>query len=308
MRAKQIPYFCAFCLLVLTGYSAALAEQEFSSLGADSCIPCHSAGAPKPATAIFHTKHGSRVDPDAPFASLQCETCHGPGEQHASAQSRGENVRPPVTFGRSAQTPAGEQNTVCLQCHESHGRLGWFGSAHEAEDVSCAACHRIHTERDRVFDSLAQQQACFDCHPRRRSDTLKASNHPLRFGNMTCSDCHDPHNGENDFLLRESTINETCYTCHAEKRGPFLWEHAPSSEECTLCHQPHGSNHPALLTRRPPLLCQQCHSPIGHPSFAYTSEQFDDPFFNRFMLGRACLNCHSQVHGSNHPSGALLDR
>jgi hypothetical protein len=55
-------------------------------------------------------------------------------------------------------------------------------------------------------------------------------------------------------------------------------------------------------------LCQQCHSPAGHPSLAYTSELFDDSSQNRFMLGRACLNCHSQVHGSNHPSGATLHR
>jgi DmsE family decaheme c-type cytochrome len=174
--------------------------------------------------------------------------------------------------------------------------------------VACASCHQVHRERDRVFDPLAQQQACFGCHPQRRADTLKSSSHPLRFGAMACSDCHDPHNGANDFLLREPGINETCYTCHAEKQGPYLWEHAPASEDCSLCHRAHGSNHPALLKRRPPLLCQQCHSPTGHPGAAYTSADFEDAFANRFMLGRACLNCHSQVHGSNHPSGATLHR
>jgi DmsE family decaheme c-type cytochrome len=125
---------------------------------------------------------------------------------------------------------------------------------------------------------------------------------------MACSSCHDPHDGNNDFLLRRSTVNQTCYLCHAEKRGPFLWEHAPASEDCTLCHQPHGSNHPSLLVKRPPLLCQQCHSPAGHPSGAYSSEEMDDSFNNRFLLGRSCLNCHSQVHGSNHPSGSKLHR
>jgi formate-dependent nitrite reductase cytochrome c552 subunit len=63
-----------------------------------------------------------------------------------------------------------------------------------------------------------------------------------------------------------------------------------------------------LLVRRPPLLCQQCHAPAGHPSGAYTSEDIDNNFSNRFLLGRSCLNCHSQVHGSNHPSGAKLHR
>jgi DmsE family decaheme c-type cytochrome len=109
-------------------------------------------------------------------------------------------------------------------------------------------------------------------------------------------------------LLQEASVNETCYSCHAEKRGPFLWEHAPASEDCTLCHRPHGSNHLAMLVKRPPLLCQQCHSPAGHPSVAYTPDQAENEFNNRFMLARACLNCHSEVHGSNHPSGVTLHR
>ena len=295
-------------LMALLFGANGLAAQNYSDQGADSCIPCHSAGQPKPATDIFFTRHGSRTDPDAPFSNLQCESCHGPGQDHISALQEGRNVLPTITFGSNSETPVEAQNTICLDCHETGSRLAWFASTHEAENVSCASCHQVHRQRDRVFDSLAQQQACFDCHPKRRSDTLKASSHPLRLGNMSCSDCHDPHNGDNDFLLQKSTVNETCYTCHAEKQGPYLWEHAPAAEDCSLCHQPHGSNHPALLRKRPPLLCQQCHSPAGHPSTAYTSELADNDFSNRFMLGRACLNCHSQVHGSNHPSGATLHR
>jgi DmsE family decaheme c-type cytochrome len=300
----NIRWLCGMLLFM----PLALWAQEYSRSGADSCILCHQDSSEKPATAIFQTKHAARSDPDSPFSALQCETCHGPSKEHARAQRGGRDKKPARTFGTSAETPAAEQNQVCLDCHQSKGRLGWFSSTHEIEDVACASCHQVHRERDRVFDSLAQQEACFDCHPGRRSDTFKTSNHPLRFGSMACSDCHDPHNGDNEFLLKQSTINETCYNCHAEKRGPFLWEHAPASEDCTICHQPHGSNHPALLVKRPPPLCQQCHSPAGHPSMAYTGEQIEDDFSNRFLLGRSCLNCHSQVHGSNHPSGAKLHR
>lgn len=285
-----------------------LAAQEYSRLGADSCILCHEGSSEKPATAIFHTKHASLNDPDSPFSDLQCETCHGPSKEHARAQRQGRDAMPTWTFGAKAATLAEEQNRICLGCHRSGGRLGWIGSTHEMEEVACASCHQVHRERDLVFDSLAQQEACFVCHAGKRSDTLKTSSHPLRFGGMACSDCHDPHNGDNDFLLLQATVNETCYGCHAEKRGPFLWDHAPAAEDCTLCHRPHGSNHPALLSRRPPLLCQQCHSPAGHPGVAYTSEGLENDFSNRFLLGRSCLNCHSQVHGTNHPSGAKLHR
>jgi DmsE family decaheme c-type cytochrome len=141
--------------------------------------------------AIFSTPHAAR-HPDAPFGRLQCETCHGPGKDHARSQRGGGDVGPAVVFGRLAQTPAPEQDAVCLECHLSLGRLGWFGSRHEAQGVPCAACHRIHLARDRVFDALAQQEACFDCHGKRRADTFRSSNHPLRYGSMTCSSCHDP--------------------------------------------------------------------------------------------------------------------
>lgn len=297
----------AACCLALTGTLYSQGE-EFSRSGADSCLLCHGDTSEFPATPIFETPHAARLDPDAPFAQLQCETCHGPSENHARAERHGEYAPPANVFGTRSPTPAQSQNEVCMTCHENYGRLGWFGSRHEAAGVSCASCHQIHRVQDRVFDPLAQQEACFDCHEKRRADTFKASSHPLRFGEMSCSSCHDPHNGNNDFLLQESTVNETCYTCHAEKRGPFLWEHAPASENCALCHRPHGSNHQVLLTKLPPLLCQQCHSAAGHPDVAYGADDIGNDFSNRFLLSRACLNCHSQVHGSNHPSGATLHR
>jgi DmsE family decaheme c-type cytochrome len=295
-------------LTIVLIISSKLNAQGYSEKGADSCMPCHSTGQPKSAADIFFTKHASRTDPRAPFSNLQCETCHGAGKDHVFAQQRGLDVPPANIFGNQSKTPVETQNQICLNCHETKGRLAWFGSRHQVENISCASCHQIHLSRDRVFDSIEQQKVCFSCHPKRRSDTLKASSHPLRLGNMSCSDCHDPHDGNNDFLLQKQTVNETCYTCHTEKQGPYLWEHAPVADNCSLCHRPHGSNHPALLKKRPPLLCQQCHSPQGHPSTAYTSELTGDNFSNRFMLGRACLNCHSQVHGSNHPSGATLHR
>jgi len=301
------PVLLAIGLALLFCFGTAGAA-EFSRYGADSCVLCHGETSERPATAIFATPHGARSDPDAPFAQLQCETCHGPSETHARAARHGEWASPAEVFGAGKNTPVSEQNQVCIGCHETRGRLGWEGSRHQSAGVACASCHQIHRPRDRVFDSLAQQEACFACHSKRRADTFKVSSHPLRFGEMSCSSCHDPHNGNNDFLLRASSVNETCYLCHAEKRGPFLWEHAPSSEDCSICHRPHGSNHPALLSKRPPLLCQQCHAAEGHPSVAYGSDDVGNQFNNRFLLSRACLNCHSQIHGSNHPSGATLHR
>jgi len=56
------------------------------------------------------------------------------------------------------------------------------------------------------------------------------------------------------------------------------------------------------------LLCQQCHSQIGHPSVAFTTQGLPNANPSGFLLAGSCMNCHSQVHGSNHPSGVKLMR
>lgn len=300
MKALPNLILIVVLLSILPGTSQAEGE-EYTSKGADSCLMCHRS-AKWDVMPIFNTKHGSLTDPDAPFTNAQCESCHGPSAAHMKAKNKAE-MPPMRTFGKSDKATATEQDEACLSCHSGHNTMGWIGSAHESADVTCVSCHDVHSDSDPVFDSLGQQEVCFECHQRTRSDTLKASGHPLRFGNMTCSDCHNVHDGNSDFLLVEDNVNDTCYSCHAEKRGPFLWEHAPATDDCSSCHRPHGSNHPASLTKRPPLLCQQCHSAAGHPAVGYEGDDIGTPA-DRFMLSRSCMSCHSQVHGSNHPSGS----
>ena len=81
---------------------------------------------------------------------------------------------------------------------------------------------------------------------------------------MTCSSCHNPHGSATDNLLREPSVNETCYKCHADKRGPFLWEHEPVRDSCLNCHEPHGTINEYLLKIQRPMLCRQCHAGVGH--------------------------------------------
>lgn len=304
MNMRQInllKFILVLAFLSMLPGTLAAEDVKYSSKGADSCLMCHKS-AKWDVMPIFKTKHGSLTDPNAPFSNEQCESCHGPSNAHAKAKKKSE-VTPARTFGTDSLTPVSEQNEACLGCHQDHN-MGWFGSAHESVDVGCVSCHSVHEESDPIFEPMAQQEICFQCHQSNRADTFKTSGHPLRFGSMTCSGCHNVHDGNSDFLLVEDNVNDTCYRCHAEKRGPFLWEHAPVSESCSLCHEPHGSNHPAMLTKRPPLLCQQCHSAMDHPGDDYTSEDIGSNSRSRFMLARGCMNCHSQVHGSNHPSGS----
>lgn len=295
--------------------------MEYSKKGADTCLKCHDEDSEYPVANIFKTKHAMQADPRTPFAGLQCEACHGPGvsgsvfmEQalktgsHVGKVRPGDKRPPIINFGSKSDEPVSVQNGMCLTCHEGQHRIEWKGSVHETNDLACASCHTIHTPHDPVLDKVTQPDVCTTCHQKQRAEFLKPSTHPLHAGQLACSDCHAPHGGSASTLLKRPTLNETCYTCHAEKRGPFLWEHAPASEDCTLCHTPHGSINPALLKKRPPLLCQQCHSQIGHPSIAKTTAGLPGGNPSGFLLLGACTNCHTQVHGSNHPSGVKLMR
>jgi DmsE family decaheme c-type cytochrome len=103
-------------------------------------------------------------------------------------------------------------------------------------------------------------------------------------------------------MLRADTVNELCYKCHAEKRGPFRFEHPPVEANCLNCHAVHGSNHNSLLVRKTPQLCQSCHEATFHPSTAYTdADSFGGPAASNKLIARACMNCHTNIHGSNGP-------
>jgi len=282
---------------------------EYTEKGADTCLQCHVEGGDFPVFAIFKTKHANRADKRTPFGAghLQCEACHGPGKKHADAGGGPDGIN---SQKRTSFLPPRERNKYCLECHQNGARTGWHASTHDANNVACADCHKIHAERDPVLVKATQPEVCYKCHRKERADFLKPSAHPVRFGTMTCSDCHAPHGSNARALLVKPTVNQTCYTCHAEKRGPFLWEHAPVAEDCTLCHYAHGSVNQYRLKKNPPLLCQQCHSVAGHPSVARTNASLPGGAGGgqAFLLAGSCLNCHSQIHGSNHPSGYKLMR
>ena len=66
-----------------------------------------------------------------------------------------------------------------------------------------------------------------------------------------------------------------------------------------------------MLTARPPMLCQQCHTPHVAGGVGAVGGQNGVPGAGSFATGknvvnlwqgRSCLNCHTQVHGSNNPS------
>jgi DmsE family decaheme c-type cytochrome len=273
--------------------SGAPVEAHF--IGAKVCLTCHTSQA-----AAFEKTLMGRIG-KTQKGKFDCENCHGPGSAHAKAGG-GRGVGGIISFRPNDPARTAEQNNgICLACHEKGDRTYWNGSIHETRGLMCTNCHTIMKEvsRKKQLKTEFEADTCFQCHKDRRAQMARSSHMPLREGKITCTDCHQPHGTATEGLLREASINDNCYKCHAEKRGPFLFEHAPVRENCMNCHDPHGSINEYLLRISRPRLCATCHG-FGH---GLTS----GPLAVQTM-GRSCQNCHTKVHGTNSPSGALLHR
>src|SRR5262249_54740155 len=97
-----------------------------------------------------------------------------------------------------------------------------------------------------------------------------------------------------------------------DKRGPFVFEHAPVRfEGCSACHEPHGSANPRALTRAEVApVCLECHAIL--PAAAAKTPGVVPPAFHdlRSPRYRNCTICHQKIHGSyadsNLPRGGCL--
>jgi DmsE family decaheme c-type cytochrome len=300
--------------------------------GPDVCKNCHE----DKVQSYALSQHGNKGDKRTPANHGECSTCHGDGTAHVQAGG-GRGVGGIINPGSSALSGA-ERSAACVTCHKGGKRSLWVGSVHESHDVGCTNCHKLHAGRDKVLVKYEQRDVCYVCHQTQRAEAKRISTHPIEVGKVACSDCHNPHGSEGPKLMAEKTVRDTCFTCHAEKRGPFLYEHPPASDDCMNCHVPHGSTVEPLLNALQPWLCQECHgNSAPHPGNIYSANSLpggpvanvntknpalQPPAGTNRITGqivsannpppqlafRGCTNCHTQIHGSNHPAGERFVR
>jgi DmsE family decaheme c-type cytochrome len=283
MRLRH-PNFLSITLLIGALFAAVAVHA------ATPCAVCH-ADIGKSFSVEAHGRASANQDADADL-NAACANCHGNVEQHL--------VSPIVTEGMHhfRDEAVSEVNAVCGGCHkdnhpqtaDSHGRAG----------MDCTSCHSIHGELsqarlpDRFRDVDAASKICYQCH----QDTFTQFNfnegHRLVEGAVSCVSCHDPHRADVGMHLGGFQQSQ-CRDCHADKDGPFVFEHAASRVEgCTACHAPHGSPNRHMLSHQETgALCYTCHAvaPQFHLGFGPGPARFDER--------TVCTNCHVTIHGSN---------
>ena len=266
----------------------------------NDCKACHEAQF----TTFAKTPHASNAG--------SCATCHGDAVV-AHLQSNLEKGEPGSVDAISMKKRKSKEIIeTCLGCHEKSHHPNWVGGAHDRRGVACTECHSVHEPHSAKgqLKTAFEPDTCYRCHSAIRAQSLRTSHHPVREGLMTCTSCHNVHDGSRPKLIRADWTNELCYQCHTEKRGPFLWEHAPVRENCLNCHNPHGSNHDKMLVAQQPWLCQRCHLNTRHPGSLYSNINAagSQATASNRAVEHACKNCHQNVHGGNAPSGPYLGR
>ncbi|MBI3892914.1 MAG: cytochrome c3 family protein [Candidatus Wallbacteria bacterium] len=258
--------------------------------GDDSCVFCHSEkGENQPHTLYGLIKNNKSV----PLERRGCEGCHGPGSEHVDSMGAIAN---PVKLPHLAVS------RLCLSCHEDQRRvrrLEWHVTGHQEAFISCTTCHSAHKPKNPPSLRDEPDRLCFKCHQDQWAKFQMRSHHPLkregsnalssqREGKIHCIDCHQPYSARNGADLLRRDGKELCVRCHAETRGPFLFEHDSVSgdltHQCTTCHAPHGSPNRDLLIVPGRGLCLRCHTDrVAH------------------RPGPTCYNaqCHRDIHGSN---------
>lgn len=265
------------------GDKARAADAAGKYAGSEACMSCHEDVYKKQFEATPHfqtTKKDGRG----------CESCHGPGAEHVAAGGDKTKI---IRFAELSRKQASKR---CLDCHgEGPGQGHHAVSAHAGNDVGCVDCHSPHhAKSEQHLLSKAQPELCYGCHAATRADFARPYRHRVNEGLMQCSDCHNVHGTATLRQVRGTQGGEAvCYKCHADKQGPFVYEHmVVKTEGCTSCHTPHGSTNARFLrVSQVNLLCLQCHS---YPGLGPSG-----PAHNQSQKYQACTMCHAAIHGSN---------
>ncbi|MHB1189528.1 MAG: DmsE family decaheme c-type cytochrome [Armatimonadota bacterium] len=246
---------------------------------ADICLKCHTQGE----TTLWHTSTHAR-------GKLSCNTCHDPHSVGDKSMLQDmEDAKLSV-----------EGLSRAIKQAELAKNIAPEGS--EAREAEAAKVEQLKADREQlqeklkgvetVYQRTAEPYVCYTCHKTQQVQANMPSRHPIREGKVQCSSCHNPHGGPNGMLRKES-IAETCRTCHADKAGPFVYEHPPVAEDCTICHSPHGSVQNKLLKQSQPFLCLKCHAMPHSRRSALSSGASTSRYLTE------CTDCHNQIHGSD---------
>jgi hypothetical protein len=152
---------------------------------------------------------------------IQCEKCHGPGQEHIARESKSVPPATPAILN-PAQFSRERQMDLCAWCHAGHVQplLPTF-SYIPGEPLD----HYLDLPRP-------DPEAALDVHGS-QVELLKRSR-CFQASTMTCLTCHDVHATQHDL----AEFSKRCLSCHKPDSTTFSKADHPVSANCIDCHMP----------------------------------------------------------------------
>lgn len=201
-------------------------------------------------------------------------------------------------------------------CHATLNRKRFVHSP--VAKNACESCH--HATTDVATGKVPQGQCvaawklarpaeelCLACH---KVVTKNFAHKPVQEGK--CTGCHDPHQSEHAYMLKQDPASDLCFSCHEKKdydSKPFA--HPPAkSGACILCHDAHSSWNPRLLAKTGSQLCFTCHEDVKfevadrrhvHDPVLKDCSACHDPHASAYPahlkkpVKDLCLGCHTRI-------------
>jgi hypothetical protein len=174
------------------------------------CFGCH--------TTASTTKN--EFDPDASFAGVTCEACHGPGAKHVALATSGMQD---LSEGSILRIAGSIFNPVRLSPVDA---VDFCGGCHRTwQDVVGSGLTAVGTFNVRFAPYRLENSRCWK----------------TRDARLTCTACHEPHQ---DLVQDPDWYDQRCFRCHAKRTGAKRTPDLPgsacpvSTKNCVSCHMP----------------------------------------------------------------------
>jgi predicted CXXCH cytochrome family protein len=301
---------------------------------AEDCTDCHDPHGAEFASLLREIKEEDDLTP----LCFEChdeeiiadEYTHGPAEQGECTLCHS----PHASSKRALLLAEGVE--LCGDCHDDVAEeIESSEYVHDPVEEGCADCHNPHSGPSPGMLQAEKRQLCGECHDDVVAEAENAAvDHAPTVTKDECLNCHSPHASNNPANLLKNQ-RDLCLECHnrpLESGDSTLvdmqelllqnqeWHEPIREENCTGCHQPHGSaNFRILKEPFPPrfyadfdpelyALCFSCHEELAVTvQWTRTLTGFRDGDRNLHFLhvnkarrGRSCRACH-EVHASPNP-------
>ena len=229
---------------------------------------------------------------------------------------------PDRVFGKKTTLTAEQRSDVCQTCHQKGPKqMLWTGSRHQNEDLACNSCHKVHTNKDKVLAKIGAGRRVLHlpqgaAHPDQpdlapsdsgRQDDLFGLPQRARLGRPGAGQARQHQRDLLHLPRRKARAVRATSTSRWPRTARSATTRTAASLRACWCRGRRCCASSATRRTWPVASARSAGSPAStrrapgqtQPLITNTTSGKN---VVQIWQGRSCMNCHTQVHGSNNPS------